>query len=299
MAINVYQIQGQDLNEDGISDDPKISLTKKFRIEGAVNSAQARNALVANTPGVNAGLPVFGRRVHELANALWEGEVQYSSTESSPGGDPNKRRRTLHPGQWRISSSSGTKSVHVTHGKKVVHQPADKGGAGNLAADFGGAISVDMSEPDRPKVEGMDVLVPTLQFSVSFGTIAGLLDTPFWTHAKKFVGTMNNSEFFGFERGNLLMQGFSTEVDSKAIFDNPSQGAEVSFEFEHSETLRKHVVAHGIPEIEEILGWDILTVTTVPAGTTGVAATSPVVVQADVIRVYEFTDFNSLFGLFN
>ena len=50
---------------------------------------------------------------------------------------------------------------------------------------------------------------------------------------------------------------------------------------------------------DQILGWDILTVTTVPAGTTGVAATSPVVVQADVIRVYEFTDFNSLFGLFN
>lgn len=295
----IYEITGRthDVDEASTPADTKHSRRRFYHITGKANVEEARQELVSNAPQVSGGLPAYAYRLNELGYEFYEGEIEYKTLNLSIQGGSN-----LGVSQFSVRVSASTASQHITHGE-LISSTASSHPPGKLATSFFGAIAVDLEEPDKPSVQGIDILVPVLSMTITVGKLPATLTSNFWKNIGRMTAKINGDPFMGFAPGEVLFVGASGEVtEENRILGDSS--VPIAYEFQMQENLRniqvgKEPAGAGAAQVTvpEKLGWDVLSVTTVPWIDTGNLQSYPGVVCADVVRVYEFSPirFESIF----
>lgn len=161
------------------------------------------------------------------------------------------------------------------------------GGTWHLAGtapDCQGAIGVTLDA-----VQGCDILIPKVEWSLSVQRV--MVDMAYIRTVRSLVGTLNDSEFYGFGPGTLLYLGCeptsgvgTLDDGTKFIFWNLSH----SFAHEQDAT---DVVIGGIT-VPFKGGFDYLWARYAPTVKAGALVQNPVGVYVD--QVYPFADFTQL-----
>ena len=161
---------------------------REFIITGVTSGVEAELALSASPEcpwviGPEYDGTILRREnisVAPLSNDVWSGTVAYESKGA---------------GSWTFAGSTGGGSFNVTQGYGVRSY-------GTAPPNFQGAINVTENG-----VEGVDVVVPQLEFSLTKTQDFGFVSPAYMVALKDITGTTNGAEFSGFARGELLFLG--------------------------------------------------------------------------------------------
>lgn len=170
------------------------ALTRSWFCRGVTTPADAEALALLHNPLEFQGLFRQSTSCDPICADTWSVEVEYGI------GSPNG----FTPDNYSFKISGQT--VHITQSKGTEYRmrPGDGLGAGaggvGTAPDLGGAIGKTDEE-----VKGCDILVPSMQWSKSVQRAS--VDHIFLRDVMKLVGTVNDAEFYGYDRGTLLYLG--------------------------------------------------------------------------------------------
>ncbi len=117
---------------------------------------------------------------------------------------------------------------------------------GQTAPDWGGAIGVS-----KGRVEGVDINVPTFDFTVKQFIPMGQLTTAYKVALADAAWTTNGSEFRGYAAGEVLFKGVSGGQFSQEF-------AELTFKFSRSPNLTAPFDFCGITVTADKMGWEYI-----------------------------------------
>lgn len=135
-----------------------------------------------------------------LGDDAWQLKVTYVKDGAEDDNQPEPLRRTRS-----FDTSGGTS--HVTQG--IVDGDFTQGeqrywGSGTAAPNMNGAIGVD-----GDSVAGVDIVVPTLQWTENYDVPAKYVTTAYIKSLGMLTGTVNNADFRTFRPGEVLFLGAS------------------------------------------------------------------------------------------
>jgi len=145
-------------------------------------------------------------------------------------------------------------------------------------------------------VEGVDVVIPTLDFTITKEFAAGAVTMSFVRLLYSLTGTVNADNFLGFAPGELLYKG----VD--ASFNDDSWA--ISYEFSAIPNVNniqitapvfnpQRQVVTGVFEIPSKKGWEFLWIEFIE----GVGPLKKVMKQVNVVKVYPEANFSTTLGI--
>lgn len=145
-----------------------------------------------------------------LGDEAWQLTVNYISRGADDDTRPNPLRRS------RSFDTSGV-STHITQQPQLdagtsvrtygTERRYPEAGA-DAAPDQEGAIGVD-----GQSVNGVDIIVPTLQWTETYDVPAQYVTTDYIKNVSALTGTVNASSFRGFAAGEVLFQGATGSQD--------------------------------------------------------------------------------------
>ncbi len=327
MAVSVFEVQGREQSRTKVSQPMEQGgvTRRKYRIEESdgdadLTEAAARSALYLQTPNMVDNMFRDTMQVTEIAPGQYEGDVTYAILSIDGG---NKKDLRMEPGEYRVRLNAGTITKRVTHGKtrSVGFPPIPTGDVGQNGEVLysptetypgtwdrtRGAVGIEVNG-DNYSVEGIDIPIATLEMAITIArNSARLAHTNFWKDIARMTGKLNPAQFMGFEPGEVMFMGGTTEVSSKhfaAAYKqyNDAQVMEVTYEFAMSENLRNFPMSqiyddaappHVIPFKG---GWDLVDVRTRPMGNRRWETIIPVIEAVKVVQVHDTSkiDFNDI-----
>jgi hypothetical protein len=157
---------------------------------------------------------------------------------------------------------------------------------------YNGGPKVDTEDPE---VQGVDVSVPSLSFSIQGNYANGTFTIAFMQAVFSFVGKPNSKPWRGFSAGEVMLIGVDGD-DSDTQYDS------LTFNFEARPTERNITIPTIVDDDEETItipekrGYDYLWVRTIPREVTiaGQEVLVEVAQCAYVDQIYEYVDLNAL-----
>ncbi len=195
--------------------------TIRGKVHGVETLAEALILVKSGTPLFFGPLRRYEVRADRKADRLWTGEAIYRPNAPLEPGDP-----------IRISGSTRGSTMRV---KQSLNTVARFAAPGKTAEDHKGAINVTSDG-----VEGVDIPLPGLVFSVTIAFPPGTVNLPYIVTLKNLTTKVNNAPWKGFAKGELqfLFADFSTG-------DDPEKD-EVTFSFSGEENLASIAYEGGI-----------------------------------------------------
>lgn len=224
MPVAVYE--KWDSRETTISEDATVDL--RFLIRGTDDDAEANVALLEAAPVTYGGLVRQSAHTERIAEEAWEGSVRYGV------------REPLNTGDSAFSFDTGGGTQHITQALATVGAYAASGPPPN----FSGAIGAT-----RDGVEGVDITVPTYNFTETHYLAATLVTGEYKATLFQLTGTVNDGVFRGFNAGEVLFLGASGAKRGQEDW-------EITFRFAASPNVTGLSVG-DMTEIEK-RGWDYL-----------------------------------------
>jgi hypothetical protein len=178
------------------------TMTKSYKLFGTANDVEVHAAVNQQIstvgygwqyPGVaSAQLWAESYSITFLGDNAWQVTINYEKTGAEPTEtDPLKRARSF-------DTTGGTQ--HMTQAESEVGYPSGFGGANHQFM----AIGVDSNG-----VNGVDVVVPQLQWQESYDVPNAYVTATYVRGLAGITGTTNNAAFRGFEAGEVLFVGCS------------------------------------------------------------------------------------------
>lgn len=250
-----------------IGDRPRI--TVPYAVFGAVDEADVRTALLAQTPVTLAGLTRLAISLDERVNGdTWKTTVEYGVPDPSQQAAPEPI----------FAFDTGGGSQHITQSIATVQRYGPK-----ASTELGGAIGFD-----GENVAGVDITVPVYQFSETHYLAPAAVTQGFKLTLMALTGTVNNSPFRGFAAGEVLFLGASGTRRGTGVDDK----WEIAYSFAASPN-RTGLSVGSISGIQK-RGWDYLWV----QYGEDVDATAKVLIKKPIAvyieQVYPFTNFGGL-----
>jgi len=208
------------------------SYVKSYKIFGtaddvelhtAINTEVSANGQYWQYPGVSGmQLRADQYSVSYLGDNAWQLTINYSKDGAEDGTDPLKRARSF-------DTTGGTQ--HMTQAESEVSYPSGFGGANYQFM----AIGVDSNG-----VNGVDVVVPQLQWQESYDVPNAYVTSGWIRGLAGVTGTTNSAAFRGFEAGEVLFVGCS---GSQEWDDQKGRGPwSLSFRFVASKNVTNKTV---------------------------------------------------------
>ena len=214
--------------------------------------------------------------VSYLGDNAWQVTINYAKDGAEDGTEPLKRAR----------------SFDTTGGTQHITQACSVGSGGTLdfekrypsgATNMSGAIGVDSNG-----VNGVDIVVPQLQWQESYDVPNGYVTNAWIRGVAGVTGTTNNAAFRGFEAGEVLFVGCS---GSQEWDDQKGRGPwSLSFRFVASKNVTGQTIG-SISGIEK-KGHEYLWVRYEDAVSGSALLKQPKAVY--VSKVYKDSDFSAL-----
>ena len=262
------------------------SYQKSYKIFGTADDTVVHaevNAVVTSTgqywqyPGVpGMALRADQYSVSYLGDNAWQVTINYAKDGLEDGTEPLKRAR----------------SFDTTGGTQHITQACSVGSGGTLdfekrypsgATNMSGAIGVDSNG-----VNGVDIVVPQLQWQESYDVPNGYVTNAWIRGVAGVTGTTNNAAFRGFEAGEVLFVGCS---GSQEWDDQKGRGPwSLSFRFVASKNVTGQTIG-SISGIEK-KGHEYLWVRYEDAVSGSALLKQPKAVY--VSKVYKDSDFSAL-----
>ena len=262
------------------------SYQKSYKIFGTADDTELHAEINAEVsaygkywqyPGA-AGMQLMAESysVSFLGDNAWQVQINYSKDGAEDGDAPLKRARSFDTtgGTQHI-----TQAVSVGSGGTLDFEKRYPSGATNMS----GAIGVDSNG-----VNGVDIVVPQLQWQESYDVPNGYVTSAWIRGVAGVTGTTNNASFRGFEAGEVLFVGCS---GSQEWDDEKGRGPwALSFRFVASKNVTGQTIG-SISGIEK-RGHEYLWVRYEDAVSGGSLLKQPKAVY--VSKVYKDSDFSAL-----
>ena len=255
---------------------------RSFMVRGTDDPEIAHAAIAsvaANSFSFGGGFPLIRQEIalDDLGNNTWEGKVRYGLEGDSKSQEPPTA------GTWHFDfdTTGGTHKITVAH-----QQTKGQLSGSNLAPDLKGLIGWDGT-----KVEGTEIFVPKLEFSITAYYNADDVTMDFIRIYAQNTGKTNGVTWLGYSDAEVLFLGASGKGDIPLSYGQRIAPVAVTFKYAASETRRNFNVGDMTVPLKR--GWDYLSVKYEKAEQSGV--TFPTPVHWYVNEVYEGIDFGDLF----
>lgn len=281
MSVEAWEhVEGPGLettNKEG-----KASTTWIVRGAGSSTEATAHLALVVPV-AVAFGLEVL---VRQSIKVKPEGAGLYRAAVTYGPEDDEKSEKKFEPLEWKYSfDTTGGK-----HKKSISEATRSKQWAYSMshdAPDLKGAINFD-----GKKVNGVEVIVPNLEFSLTVFYAPQAVTVSFVQELSRKTGRMNSDTFLGFAPGELLFMGARGDGTVPTVNGQRVKPVPIVFLFAASEN-RDDLVIGSNPAAITKRGWDYLWVRYERMENNGLDY--PVPVHVYVERVYPELAFKPFF----
>jgi len=279
------------------------STTRRWIVLGAADELEADAVLLAVAPANVLWLLLNGRSLEPQGGGVWFAAATYGVLQSAPlagqgdpgsppggeggaggGGAPPTPSESDHL-DGEFSFDTGGNTQHITQAISTEGEAFRRDVVGGVVPAFGGAIGVS-----KDGVAGVDVVVPKLEFSMSF--TLRFVTLRYIKTLRDLTGTTNDAKCFGFERGELLFLGASGGAKGGEV------GWKVNYKFLTGKNRANVVIvpdpAGGVPllQVEAIRGHEYLWVGYADAVDENALIQQPRF--AVVNKVYEEGDFARL-----
>lgn len=185
--------------------DGQTSQALEYMATGYTTADAVETALDVVAPVVTGTAPPLRRSSVSLTpvdTEVWQATVNYESEVSATN-------------SWSFSGQTTGATTKITQGLATTKYGAS-------AIEYNGAIGVTPNG-----VEGVDVVIPALEFSITKSQSAGVVTLSYIATLVGMTGTTNNATFNGFAQGELLFLG--------ADFSQSSEGeTSVTYKFSAS-----------------------------------------------------------------
>jgi len=209
----------------------------------------------------------------------WEVTIRYGTE------DEQTSWQTPQPGTWHFGFDTSGGTHKITQSLQTLWR--GERSLQNPAPDLLGAVNYD-----GKKVQGVEIVVPKLEFSITAYYAPTAVTTTFLANIARNTGKVNTAVWLGFAAGELLFLGGSGQGDIPTVAGQRVKPIPVTFKFAASENRTNiHVGDIFVPEKQ---GWDYLWVRYEKIESAGVVY--PIPVHAYVERTYERMNYATLFG---
>ncbi len=209
----------------------------------------------------------------------WDVVVRYGTE------DQQRSQEVPQPGTWHFNFDTSGGTHKITQSLQTLWR--GQRSLSNPAPDLLGAINYD-----GKKVQGVEIVVPKLEFSITAYYAPQAVDTAFMVNIARKTGKVNSATWLGFAAGELLFLGGSGDGDIPTVAGQRVKPIPVTFKFAASENRTNITV--GDITVPSKAGWDYLWVRYEKVESAGFVY--PIPVHAYVEKVYERTDYAALFG---
>lgn len=165
--------------------------TREFMATGVSTPEEAESLVLglSTAPTLISGTPPMIRQAattEPITDEVYKVSIPYESI-------PNETN------QWTFSGTTSGATQKVTQSFASTRYPSTGVSA---ATDYKGAINVTDNG-----VEGVDIVVPKLEFQISKTLASGVLTLSYVATLVSMTGTTNNATWNGFNQGELLFLG--------------------------------------------------------------------------------------------
>lgn len=209
----------------------------------------------------------------------WEVTVRYGTEDEQQSQQPPQ------PGTWNFNFDTAGGTHKITQSLQTLWR--GERSMSNPAPDLLGAVNYD-----GKKVQGVEIVVPKLEFSITAHYAPQAVTTAFMANVARNTGKVNSATWLGFAAGELLFLGGSGQGDIPTVAGQRVKPIPVTFKFAASENRTNIKV--GDITVPTKAGWDYLWVRYEKIEDAGFVF--PIPVHAYVEKVYERFAFATLFG---
>jgi hypothetical protein len=259
------------------------SIEFAYIVLGTASEIDAVNAALAVAP--LAYLANSETLVRQEATPTPTGPTSWEVAIRFGGEDERKSLEPPQPGTWHFQFDSSGGSHRVTQSLETLWR--GERSQSNPAPDLLGATNYD-----GKKVQGVDIVVPKLEFSVTAYYAPQAVTTAFVADIARNTGKVNSDDWLGFEAGELLFLGGSGQGDIPTVAGQRVKPIAITFKFAASEN--REDIEVGDITVPTKDGWDYLWVRYEKTEENGQVL--PVPVHAYVEKIYERFAFAQLFG---
>lgn len=281
MTIESWEhVEGPELettNKDGKS-------STKWIVRGAGSTDEATAHLQLVVPiAIGLGLQFL---VRQSIKVKPEGAGIYSAAVTYGPEDDEKSEKPFEPLEWKYSfDTTGGK-----HKKGIAEEERTRQwcySMTNTPPDLKGAINFD-----GKKVNGVEVVVPNLEFSLTVFYAPQAVTVAFVQELARKTGRMNKDAWLGFQPGEVLFMGATGDGTVPTMRGQRVKPVPITFKYAASENRDDLIIGSNPAPITK-RGWDYLWVRYERMENNGLDY--PVPVHAYVDRVYPELAFKAFF----
>lgn len=194
MTVSSVELSGSRSGTDAT--DRSSTAELKWRVWGSSTLATVKTHMESVVPSTYDGLIYKSLSWDHDGAGVWEFRASYVHPDRSD------ERSTLDLGDYTFSFDVGGETVTRT----VSLDTTSYAKSGETAPDFKGAIGV-VKEKGESKVEGVEVGVPSLKFSIRKRMAQASITMDYVRTLKALAFTVNDDTFLGWAAGELLFIG--------------------------------------------------------------------------------------------
>jgi hypothetical protein len=219
-------------------------------------------------------------QVRQVEGEIWEATVRYVHPGKKKKPEPETGEITI---EWSTTGGTG----HVKQSKRTIQKKAGPA-LDSITPDFRQAINVRTDGSGRVDVDGTDIVIPQLNFSITKYQPADFVDLAYVKKIAQATGKMNGDDFYGFAPGELLFLGGSGSQRNRGDW-------QVRYEFAYSENLSSVPIApmEGLV-LSQKKGWDYAWVYYLPASDDDAKVLIAKPAAAFIERIYDEAQFSEL-----
>lgn len=242
-----------------------------YLITNTTSDLEARTALIATAPtSITNGMKTLyidydSLEVIELEDEIWEGRVLYQTSGATENNNISIN--------YDISTTRFNRRFSYQTVSQTVKQGED-------TRNFGQAINVT-----NDTIDGVEYEVPVMTGSVTKKFTSGQVNDAWIGNLYHTVGTVNAGYFRGLQAGEGLLIAVNGSTDDEGDWD-------FTFTWAISPNETNLVVSPDIT-VASKRGWDYLWVSYAKVDD-AIAGPLPVAKQANVERIYRYTNWNVL-----
>ena len=259
------------------------SIEFTYVVLGTDSETVAANAALAVAP--LAYLANGETLVRQEANASPTGPNSWEVSVSFGPEDDEKSQQPPEAGLWHFSFDTTGGTHRITQSIETLWR--GERSQSNPAPDLRGAVNYDGG-----KVQGVDIPVPKLEFSITAYYAPQAVTTAFVANIARNTSKANSAAWLGFAAGELLFLGGNGQGEIPTAAGQRVKPIPITFKFAASENRENIQVGDILVPKKD--GWDYLWVRYEKIEDAGVVY--PIPVHAYVEKIHERVPFAQLFG---